>query len=694
MISVKITCGRCTRRYLVRLITSIFAGLFILATLAARDTTATNVAPGFVHYSISDPTGPFYIQVLEIDLSVPDNILTTALANDVMGQGFERTSAISRRKTTSGNIVIGAINGDFYGISDPTNPYGYLANSMIIEGEYVFGRSHQRSSFGIIDRNKPAAQVINFSGSAGTFSGASRNITGLNSERGTNALILYNSYFGETTRTNSFGTEIGLLPLEPIAINTELAFQVMTIESGTGNMSIGAGGYILSGHGTAAEFLEEHVTVDDTITLYIGADPELGNMTGLMGGGPRLVIEGSKPATFVGFEGFGDAFVNTRHPRSAVGFSADSNIVYFVTVDGRQTGLSDGMTLDELADLLISMGIHNGINLDGGGSTTLVVHDQVVNSPSDPGGERSVANMILAIRAVEVEEPETPQLLEPQNGAENQPDRFELRWTGSGNTATYNIRVSSDSLFTSDMLIEKTVIMDTVLIVSGLDGVSKYYWSVRARNAAGESGYSDTFSFTTGFPSVPEPLYPPHGTTNLTVSPTLLWKSGSVAEAYRIQIATGRTIVPSNTQIDTIIAGDTSVTIMDLDADRLYYWRIQASNGYGTSGWSDALGFRTRTLSSLDRERPLPRSIELNQNYPNPFNPVTTVRFALPEREKISIRVYNTLGREIGLLADGMYDAGHHSVLWNATGFASGIYFYRLSTAYGYSITRRMTLLR
>jgi hypothetical protein len=117
-----------------------------------QDTSRTVVAPGFIHYSISEPSGPFYIQILEIDLTIPGNKLTTALAKDKLGTGFEKTSALSSRKSVSGNIVVGAINGDFYGISAPNNPYGFLGNSQIINSQYVFGRTHVRSSFGVIGK--------------------------------------------------------------------------------------------------------------------------------------------------------------------------------------------------------------------------------------------------------------------------------------------------------------------------------------------------------------------------------------------------------------------------------------------------------------------------------------------------------------------------------------------------------------
>ncbi|HEX2963057.1 MAG TPA: phosphodiester glycosidase family protein, partial [Ignavibacteriales bacterium] len=72
------------------------------------------------------------------------------------------------------------------------------------------------------------------------------------------------------------------------------------------------------------------------------------------------------------------------------------------TVDGRQES-SSGATLKEFADLMISEGIYNGLNLDGGGSTTMVIDGNVVNRPSDKEGERPVGNCLLLIRSTKTD---------------------------------------------------------------------------------------------------------------------------------------------------------------------------------------------------------------------------------------------------------------------------------------------------
>jgi hypothetical protein len=85
--------------------------------------------------------------------------------------------------------------------------------------------------------------------------------------------------------------------------------------------------------------------------------------------------------------------------------------------------------------------------------------------------------------------------------------------------------------------------------------------------------------------------------------------------------------------------------------------------------------------------------VALNQNFPNPFNPSTTISFALPRTENITLKVYDMLGREVATLVDGREDAGEHSVKWNAEGFASGVYFCRMQ-ANGIVLTQKILLVR
>lgn len=116
-------------------------------------------------------------------------------------------------------------------------------------------------------------------------------------------------------------------------------------------------------------------------------------------GGRPLLLRDS--AIVAGLDSAGGvAFASARHPRTAVGLGRGGQRLILVTVDGRQAPWSDGMTLRELATLMLALGARDALNLDGGGSTTMVYKpagsDTLVlaNRPSDAAGERAVGNAL------------------------------------------------------------------------------------------------------------------------------------------------------------------------------------------------------------------------------------------------------------------------------------------------------------
>ena len=84
---------------------------------------------------------------------------------------------------------------------------------------------------------------------------------------------------------------------------------------------------------------------------------------------------------------------------------------------------------------------------------------------------------------------------------------------------------------------------------------------------------------------------------------------------------------------------------------------------------------------------------QLDQNYPNPFNPITTIDYFLQSRSDISLIIFNLNGREVARLVDEEKSAGKHSVKWDASNLASGIYFYRLQAS-DFVQTKKMVLLK
>jgi len=86
-------------------------------------------------------------------------------------------------------------------------------------------------------------------------------------------------------------------------------------------------------------------------------------------------------------------------------------------------------------------------------------------------------------------------------------------------------------------------------------------------------------------------------------------------------------------------------------------------------------------------------SVELLPNQPNPFNPVTTIRFVVPEKIRVTISVHDVAGRLVAMLADDVQEPGVHELTWNATGVASGVYFARMHAGKT-DVSRKMVLLK
>lgn len=122
----------------------------------------------------------------------------------------------------------------------------------------------------------------------------------------------------------------------------------------------------------------------------------------------------------------------------------------------------------------------------------------------------------------------------------------------------------------------------------------------------------------------------------------------------------------------------------------------------GHSGWrlsrAEIADSDGRSLATTLASVALPAAFELEQNYPNPFNPSTRISFALPQGDRVRLTIYDVLGRQVRMLADGEYPAGRHELEWDGrdsdgAAVASGVYFYKLETA-GQSATRKMLLVK
>jgi hypothetical protein len=155
--------------------------------------------------------------------------------------------------------------------------------------------------------------------------------------------------------------------------------------------------------------------------------------------------------------------------------------------------------------------------------------------------------------------------------------------------------------------------------------------------------------------------------------------------------ASNPVLVPSGTGWD----GDfVEVGTVLLRGDTLDMWYDGSVEPTSTNLWR--IGHATSHLVSLGVSQTLgavPQEYVLSQNYPNPFNPATTISYQLPATSTVSLKVFDMLGREVATLVNEVKQPGAYTVTWDASGMATGVYFYRLQAG-SFVETKKMLILK
>lgn len=343
----------------------------------------TEVAPGIEHGQIATGSSeePLRINVLRVDLRRAR--LKVAHALD-QGVGLETVSSLARRQRADA-----AINGGYFRLTG--NYRGESTGFLLIDGKLISEPYNHRAGVGFVNEGPATTVVFGHSKYEGDVSvGRSRHPAhGINRPVAANEMIVFTPEFHRTTLTNPDGIEV------VVRRNVVIAVRDLT-----GSSQIPPDGFVISAAGKARQWIKRNVRRGSrlrytwTITsAERGRSVEWQRAYSILGGGPQLIKSGKIAITHVE-EQMAENFATERHPRTAIGKTAGGQLL-MVTVDGRQPKISVGMSLYSLADLLRELDAVEAINLDGGGSSTMVVNQRVVNSPSDQTGERSVGDAIL-----------------------------------------------------------------------------------------------------------------------------------------------------------------------------------------------------------------------------------------------------------------------------------------------------------
>jgi len=328
------------------------------------------------------------VQVLIADLHNPNVKLDVMTGTD--GQFTKKANVLDMARATG---AVAGVNGDYFDMqaAEPSTLGPQVAGSSLmatptvgLEGLYAFG---------ITKQNQPIIETFTSTGTVAAPNGQTYPLAGLNRVVGTlgNAIYMYDAVWGSVTRAKDATPHTEVLVVNGV---------VQTIVAG-GRIpgTVPPNGYILSAGGKGAEFLAANVKVGDALqakTSLVPVNPNLkyteSDFKMLIGGHTMLLIDGA-PAAFTrdvrGISGNG----NTA--RTAVGFSKDGRYVYMVTAEHADDSV--GPTLPDFQQLLIDLGLWRAVNLDGGGSTTIVSRPlgefeaRLVNTPKD-GSQRRVVN--------------------------------------------------------------------------------------------------------------------------------------------------------------------------------------------------------------------------------------------------------------------------------------------------------------
>lgn len=279
--------------------------------------------------------------------------------------------------------AVAAVNGTYFAYT------GRPLGTLLIDKELVSSPIHDRTALILADDNQAYIDNIMIESYFQTASGEYSDITGINQGRGNDSIIMYTPVWGDQTATTPGGLEL------VIANSTIKDIKPF-------NAVIPQDGYVLSLNGPTTQAIKAKIKAGDKLDVHIKIIPfstSPKSILHMVSGGPRLVKDGIVYVSKYE-EQFKSDIAQGRSARTAVGVTRDNKLL-LVTVDGlprkranRSEKSSIGMTLEELAELLINLGADEAMNLDGGSSTTMWIDGKVVNRPVG-SIEQRVSNALI-----------------------------------------------------------------------------------------------------------------------------------------------------------------------------------------------------------------------------------------------------------------------------------------------------------
>jgi hypothetical protein len=321
--------------------------------------------------------------------------------------GTERVTSMQKDVSTAATVA--GVNGDLFNFKDG-HPSGiFMRDKVLASPPY-----RARSSVGIsADGRLNVARVSFFGYWQGIGLGQRHPLTGINQPPRADGTSLFTPDYGPTTPRIPGVAEVVLQPFPAAVPDVDLTGAVTQVHTG-GGIAIPKNGAVLLARGSQVPKLQSEAPLGQPVLAHLILQPDwpAAGVTDALGGGPVIVRNGK--AVWTAGEDFLPTQLGPRNPRTAVGQRRDGKIV-LLAVDGRRGGYSVGMTNWELAQAMLRLGCVTASALDAGGSTTMAFDGTLLNRPSDPGGERPVAES-LAILYTGVYAPPPPLTVVSPNG--------------------------------------------------------------------------------------------------------------------------------------------------------------------------------------------------------------------------------------------------------------------------------------
>jgi hypothetical protein len=325
--------------------------------------------------------------------------------------GKERVTSMERGISNSATVA--GVNGDLFNFKDG-HPSGMLMQNGVLQSPpYRF-----RSSVGITSDGRLNVGRVSFFGYWQGL-GQRRPLTGLNQPPRGDGTSLFTPAWGAATPRIPGVVEAVLRPFPPAVTGKELSGFVYVQNNTGGGTPIPRDGAVLVARGSQVAKLAQEATVGTEIftRLILSPDWPTSGVTDALGGGPVIVRNGK--AVWTAGEDFLPSQLGPRNPRTAVGQRRDGKII-LLAVDGRRRGLSVGLTNWELAQAMVRLGAVTASALDAGGSTTMAFDGKLLNRPSDPGGERPVAETLAVLYTGVYAPPPTLPVVSPNGDGINE----------------------------------------------------------------------------------------------------------------------------------------------------------------------------------------------------------------------------------------------------------------------------------